>query len=305
MSADLTVPRYCPSCGGSALESPPEVRSRISPDTLSVERLGSFWGVTSRNDCFFDYRRCGSCGLLHNSTYLRPDLVANFYSQMDDNTAGVPRPLLEETQRRYLAALEEFAPLAGVYLEVGPDIGLAAEIAIEGGDFTKVVLVEPNQVSRSVLQQSMHEGMTVVVDSLAELDESIRVDCLVLIHVLDHLVNPREDLVGLRRRMMTGGMMVAVVHDESSLLRRLLGRCWPPFQLQHPQLFSGQTLTDLLESCGFTVRSLRATTNTLSLRHLVRLGFSALGGDPGWTVRVPQTRFRVRLGNILVVAEAK
>ena len=281
------------------------MRSRISPDTLSVERLGSFWGVTSRNDCFFDYRRCGSCGLLHNSTWLRPELVADAYSRMDNNTLGGVRHLLKETQSRYLAALEEYAPLVGVYLEVGPDIGLAVEIALERGDLAKVVLVEPNQTSHTALKQLTDDRTTEVVASLAELEESIRVDRLVLIHVLDHLVDPRADLVGLRRRMAPGGLMMAVVHDESSLLRRLLGRRWAPFRLQHPQLFSRKTLPAFLESCGFTVRSLRATTNTLSLRDFVQSGFSALGYNPRWIARVPELRLTVRLGNILVVAEAE
>ena len=237
--------------------------------------------------------------------YLRPDLIDDAYSHRDDSPVDMPRHFLKTTQRRYLEAMEEFAPLEGVYLEVGPDIGLAAEVAVERGKLEKVVLVEPNRESQTVLAKTTTAHSAVVVNSLAELDESIQADRVVLIHVLDHLVGPREDLIALRRRMTAGGLILVVVHNESSLLRRLLGRRWPPFRLQHPQLFSGQTLTGLLESCGFTVRSLRATTNTLSLRHLVRLGFSALGGDPGWTVRVPQTRLRVRLGNILVVAEAK
>ena len=305
MLAVLTIERDCPSCGGQALEGPPEVQAKIPPETVSLKELFSFWGITSRNDCFFGYRRCSSCGLLYNSTWLRPELVADTYSRVDDNIVGGVRQLLKETQSRYLATLEEYAPLAGVYLEVGPDIGLAVEIALERGDLVKIVLVEPNLTSHTALKQLTDDRTTEVVASLAELEESIRVDRLVLIHVLDHLVDPRADIVGLRRRMAPGGLMMVVVHDESSLLRRLLGRRWPPFRLQHPQLFSRKTLPAFLESCGFTVRSLRATTNTLSLRDFIQSGFSALGYNPRWIVRVPELRLTVRLGNILVVAEAE
>jgi hypothetical protein len=236
--------------------------------------------------------------------YLRPDLVADAYSQMDDNTAGVPPHLLKATQRRYLAAMEEFAPLESVYLEIGPDIGLAAEIAVERGNLAQVVLVEPNRASHAALRHVAPACNTVVVDSLDELDDAIKADRLALIHVLDHLLNPREDLVALRQRMTEGGLMLVVVHNESSLLRRLLGRRWPPFRLQHPQLFSRRTLPVFLESCGFKVRSVRATTNTLSIRHLIRSGFSALGSDPDWISKVPEIGITVRLGNILAVAEA-
>jgi hypothetical protein len=236
--------------------------------------------------------------------YLRPDLVVDAYSNMDDNTAEVPLHLLKATQRRYLLATEEFAQLEGVYLEIGPDIGLATEVAVASGTLAKVVLVEPNRASHPMLKKVAPARNTVIVDSLSELDDSIRADRLVLIHVLDHLPQPRKDLITLRQRMKEGGLMLVVVHNESSLLRRILGPRWPPFRLQHPQLFSRQTLPVFLESCGFTVRSLRATTNTLSVRHLVRSGFSALGSDPDWISKVPQIGIRVRLGNILAVVEA-
>ena len=304
MLRDAFVIRDCPACGEPASKGRSEVRPRISPSAVSAEEFASAWSSTGNNNCFFDYRRCGSCGLLHNSMYLRPDLVVDAYSNMDDNTAEVPLHLLKATQRRYLLATEEFAQLEGVYLEIGPDIGLAAEIAVERGNLAQVVLVEPNRASHAALRHVAPACNTVVVDSLDELDDAIKADRLVLIHVLDHLPQPRKDLITLRQRMKEGGLMLVVVHNESSLLRRILGPRWPPFRLQHPQLFSRQTLPVFLESCGFTVRSLRATTNTLSVRHLVRSGFSALGSDPDWISKVPQIGIRVRLGNILAVAEA-
>ena len=302
-SVDTLTFRNCPSCGELAPTGRPEVRSRISPDAASTEEFASAWAPTGRNNCFFDYRRCDSCGLLHNSVYLRPDLIDDAYSHRDDSPVDMPRHFLKMTQRRYLEAMEEFAPLEGVYLEVGPDIGLAAEVAVERGKLEKVVLVEPNRESRAVLTKMAAAHNPVVVSSLTELDDSVRADRVVLIHVLDHLVEPREDLIALRRRMTAGGLILVVVHNESSLLRRLLGRRWPPFRLQHPQLFSRRTLPAFLESCGFRVRSLRATGNTLSIRHLVRLGFSALGREPRWIYRVPEIGLTVRLGNILAVAE--
>lgn len=303
-SPEELVARDCPSCGAPSLSGQPEVRSRISPEFLSEAEFASAWASDGRNDCFFDYRRCDSCDLLHNTVYLRPDLVTSAYSHMDDNTAGVPLHFLRATQRRYLAALDEVAPLEGVYLEIGPDIGLATEIAIELGDLTKVVLVEPNHAAHAALRDVASANTAVVVESIAELDNSIQADRLVLIHVLDHLTSPREDLIALRRQMADGGWLLVVVHDESSPLRRLLGRRWPPFRLQHPQLFSRKTLPGFLESCGFTMRSLRTTSNTLSIRHLVRTGFSALGSDPKWISLVPEIRVTLRLGNILAIAEA-
>lgn len=108
--------------------------------------------------------------------HLRPDSVGNAYPKMDDNTAKVPLHFLEATQRRYLLATKEFAQLEGVYLEIGPDIGLATEIAVASGNLTQVVLVEPNQASRPLLKKVAPAINTVILDSITELDDSIRVD---------------------------------------------------------------------------------------------------------------------------------
>ena len=299
-----TVARTCPACGELAPAGRSEVRARVPPGTLSLDEFTLAWASSSRNDCFFDYCRCGTCGLLYNTEYADPSVVDSSYSHMDDNTAGVPRELLTATQRRYLEALEDLAPLEGTYLEVGPDVGLATQLAVEKGSLTKVVLVEPNRACYADLKRITTTTNSEIVASVSDLDDSVQADRLVLIHVLDHLTHPREILETLRQRTAKGGLILVVVHDESSLLRRILGRRWPPFRLQHPQLFSRQTLPALLESCGFTVHLLRATANTSSLRHLVRSGLSTLGAEPRWIDRVPQYGVTVRLGNILAVAKA-
>jgi len=294
----------CPGCAEPSPTGKPEFTAAIAPGSVKPSNLATIWASDGPSECFFDYWRCESCGLLHNAVQLHPDLVADCYSQMNDNTAGEPLHLLRATQQRYIAAMEEIAPLAGNYLEIGPDIGLATEIAVQRGNFTTVALVEPNKASHASLRQVMQSQNTVIVESLSDLDISVQVDRLVLIHVLDHLLFPRKDLLALRHRMSDGGLLLVVVHDESSLLRRMLGRRWPPFRLQHPQLFSRRSLTGLLESTGFSMRSIHATSNTLSIRHLVRSGFSAIGLEPRWVRRVPEIGLTVRLGNIAAVAEA-
>jgi hypothetical protein len=223
---------------------------------------------------------------------------------MEDNTSGVPQHLLRKTQGRYVTAMENIAPMDGVYLEIGPDIGLAAKIAVERGSVSKLVLVEPNRTTHDTLRLLAPTVDTVVLESIDQVDRGIQVDRLFLVHVLDHLANPRDDLVDLRKRMAAGGLLAVVVHNEASFLRRVLGRRWPPFRLQHPQLFSRRTLTTLIESCDFKVLKVRSTFNTFSARHLFATGLSMVGLKPRWLSRVPGFAITVPLGNIVAVAEA-
>jgi len=301
---DSVVPRDCPSCGGPSIHNPIEVRSKAAIEISSNDAIDEYWGGFRRDDFFFDYVRCESCGLLYNAEYLRDDLIAHAYSDMEDNTSGVPQHLLRKTQGRYVAAMENFAPMEGVYLEIGPDIGLAAGLAVERGSISKLVLVEPNRATHNTLHLLAPSVDTVVLESIDEMNPEIQVDRLFLVHVLDHLTNPRDDLIDLRERMAAGGLMAVVVHNEASFLRRVLGRKWPPFRLQHPQLFSRRTLTTLIESCDFNVLKVRSTFNTFSVRHLLATGLSMLGLEPRWLSRVPELALTVPLGNIVAVAEA-
>ena len=298
------VPRDCPSCGSPSIHHRIEVRSKADLEINPGDVLDEYWGGFRRDDFFFDYVRCGSCGLLYNSEYLRDDLIAHAYSDMEDNTSGVPQHLLRKTQGRYVTAMENIAPMDGVYLEIGPDIGLAAKIAVERGSVSKLVLVEPNRTTHDTLRLLAPTVDTVVLESIDQVDRGIQVDRLFLVHVLDHLANPRDDLVDLRKRMAAGGLLAVVVHNEASFLRRVLGRRWPPFRLQHPQLFSRRTLTTLIESCDFKVLKVRSTFNTFSARHLFATGLSMVGLKPRWLSRVPEFAITVPLGNIVAVAEA-
>jgi hypothetical protein len=221
---------------------------------------------------------------------------------MPDNTAGAPPEVLRSTQQRYIDFLADQRPLRGTYLEIGPDIGLATEAACTSGTFDYVQLVEPNLAVRNQLRAASGSIPTEIVAGLGGLSETVRADVAVLIHVLDHLVDPVDYLASLRRHLTNGAAVLIVVHNETSLLRRALGVRWPPFTLQHPQLFSPVTLRAMLSAAGFDVVALQPTVNVFPARHVVKTGASLVGIDGRWATSVPTWRIGVRLGNIMTVA---
>jgi SAM-dependent methyltransferase len=223
---------------------------------------------------------------------------------MPDNTAGAPADVLSHTQEGYIEFLAAQRPLVGTYLEVGPDIGLAAGAACAAGRFDRAVLVEPNLAVHDQLAAATGSVPAEVVADLADLTAPVSADVAVLVHVLDHLIEPVPYLKELRRHLAPGASVLIVVHNEASLLRRALGVRWPPFTLQHPQLFSPATLRTTLSAAGFEAAAVRPTTNVFPVRHVVKTA-AALGGlDGGWTEAVPTWQVRVRLGNIMAVANA-
>jgi hypothetical protein len=128
------------------------------------------------------------------------------------------------------------------------------------------------------------------------------VSAVTMIHVLDHLIEPLETLRSLRRKMRKGGVILVVVHDESSALARLLGSRWPAYCLQHPQVYRPATLRALFERAGFRVVATEASVNHFPLGYLAQhLAFALkLGRLPhflpeSWSVPL-------KLGNFMTVA---
>ena len=79
----------CPGCAEPSPTGKPEFTAAIAPGSVKPSNLATIWASDGPSECFFDYWRCESCGLLHKAIQLHPELVADCYSQMNDNIAGV------------------------------------------------------------------------------------------------------------------------------------------------------------------------------------------------------------------------
>jgi len=125
----------------------------------------------------------------------------------------------------------------------------------------------------------------------------------VMVHVLDHLLDPRAMLAAIRAKLRPDGALLMVTHDERSLLSRVLGPRWPAFCLQHPQLYNPQTIERLCTRTGFSGVRVGRSANHFPLDFLGRQALAALGLR-GTRVPLPKRAVKVRLGNIITLASA-
>lgn len=301
-----TIPAYtrrnCPICETRQVDSHPYCLSSPPAESMGIEILKEHWSGFFRKKVFFTYYRCTKCAAVYCPTFFSNDQLSQLYSVMPHNMAGLPLKALERTQRGYFDVLRRFSSLDGDYLEVGPDQGFLAQLCAQRGRFKHFWLFEPNQTVNPELEMKVAGIPHKIFPSMLDFSVTPRnqISVLSMVHVLDHLVEPRRILENMKPTLAENATVLFVTHDESSLLSRVLGQKWPPFCLQHPQLFTPQTITHLLHSAGYTVLCVKKSYNYYPVGYLLKHLLWTMGIHADWFPDL--FRFPLRLGNIITVA---
>lgn len=295
--------RLCPTCDSPA-PAAPEVTSRRRGEDLSWDELRPYWDHFFKEKVFFSYSRCPQCGLLYCPRFFDHATLEALYTQTQHEMTGVPVEALQRTQAGYFRVLKRHSPLRGDFLEVGPDIGLFTALCAQEGQFDRYWMFEPSQAAHAPLEArlagkdfSIHTDMF----SFRVIPEH-SVAVAVMIHVLDHLLDPKETLEELRSRLADGAIVLIVTHDESSLLARVFQNRWPPYCLAHPQLYRPRSMRAFLEAAGYRTLEISKTYNHFPFTYLLRHLLAAVGLGK---IRVPSLsapQVALKLGNIITIA---
>jgi len=302
----ISMTRECPSCFSTETCLDP-VQSAISPaEMLEWEEIKEMFIGLRPQQTFFTYRRCAKCNLAYNTIYFSQTQLDELYSFMPDNLMGEKENVSSRTQFGYANQILKYTDKIEVYLELGPDIGLVAKRLSSEIKRAKAMLVEPNlAVHEKLAKNTSHFQNVLIVQHLSDVSLNLeeKPDLIVGIHVLDHLPEPALTLQNLHQLSSKNAKLCLVVHNERSILRMLLRKKWPPFCLQHPQLFEPNTIKNILESNGWKPISIRGTRNYYSLQNILRMGFSVLKIPTFFIRLIPNLVIPIYLGNIMVVAE--
>jgi hypothetical protein len=221
---------------------------------------------------------------------------------MPDNSMGNEKKALLKTQNSYVKNLSRNIHKVKSYLEIGPDIGLVANSIIEKFNPERSLLIEPNLNIHEELKKNTCDGSKVgIATSLTNFD-SYNPDLTVGVHVYDHLLLPLIELRDIFERSENKSTIAIVIHNESSFLRKILNRKWPPFCLQHPQIYNKKTIRNLLIKCGWSEVQISSTTNWYYFDNLLKLASNIIGLNYKIFSCVPKFQIPIKLGNIIVVA---
>jgi 2-polyprenyl-3-methyl-5-hydroxy-6-metoxy-1,4-benzoquinol methylase len=212
----------------------------------------------------YQINRCVNCGLTYSSPVMDERGVSRLYQDSSETNVS---PGEEDNVRRTMALYYRLAAphLSGRerMLDIGCDMGFMLEAA-KGDGFKELHGIEPVPAARSVAETI--EG-SLVTDKFFEQTNypADYFDLITLIHVLDHLYDPRVVLRQALKNLRPEGLALAVVHNVRSLLGVLLGERFPIFNLYHHYFFNKDTLAELFRGQGYEVVKVVATRNCYSL----------------------------------------
>jgi hypothetical protein len=297
------ITRDCPACGakGGTAEASSETRA----EALSLDQLRPYWRGLFQEKVFFTYDRCGACGLLYAPVFFDQAQLGELYSAMAPNMDAVPTDAIEATQRVYFEEATAGLNVSGNFLEIGPDVGYIVGHAARDARFEHFYLFEPNKAVHAELGTAASGPPYTISEDMNDLsavpDGSVAL--ALMVHVLDHLLDPKAMLEQIRKKLKSGGRIAIVTHNERSLLRSIMGKRWPPFCLQHPELYNPQSIAGLLKSAGYGKVEVHGSKNYFPLSFMVRQA-AYTAGIKLQRMPLPKTVLGLRLGNIMTIASA-
>ncbi len=202
--------------------------------------------------------RCGACGLIQLSPtpseaehdrFHDLDLQSQPILDTSDVDSVVARKVADTARR--VAFIQENLPPSASLLDVGSGYGvLLGELARSG---YRVTGVEPSAARRAVSRKVT--AAPIVSSSLYDLPTSLgRFDAVLLIHVLEHLIDPVKALASLKGLVDRGGCVIVEVPnvDEQLLDASEAFRAFY-WQRAHVSYFSPETLESVLRRAGFAI----------------------------------------------------
>jgi len=265
----------CPCCDFS-LKGDEKIIKGDLDENVNKDDLSDVWMGIGKTK-HFSYFKCSNCGTLYNNIYPSESLLNNLYQNMPANMdSEVNTQNQIKNQASYAKYIYKGLNLLDTkniqysFLEVGADRGLLIKELknLLGIKFKYCIGIEPNNVVLKELEDNLKESSknSKIVSDIQNLSlKDNQFNLSACIHILDHCYDPKELLINLNNNLKSNGLLLIVVHNPESTLAKVLGKRWPPYCSQHPQLFTKRGMLKISELTGFELMKKGRTFNNFAL----------------------------------------
>lgn len=287
--------KNCPICSST------KITKTIEHNTPSGDMVKS-WKETHEKRIFFPYNICKECSLHYVNKYFSIEDLSKLYNELEDNLYSQSLTAHFKTQEDYKNILLTFYKNNNKpkkILEFGPDLGILTNYISKEFNPEKYFLVEPNRKQHITLSKIKNSEIYEQYSQIENLSDN-SIDLIIMVHVFDHILNPKEKLIILKKKLRKNGRIFFVTHNTNSILRYLLNKNWPPFCMYHPQLYNEKSLLKLFQICKFQDIEIVKTNNYFKLSSCINALLSVL---KIYTFFNFGPVLKIKVGNIATIAQ--
>ena len=254
-------------------------------------------------DGHFDIYKCSDCGLVQLGSYPMDSELKSLYETYY-NFGGSKSSLYTKLRRTFLESVFYRLWMAidgdicfhsrrgnGRLLDVGCNEGQGLQIYKHNG-----FMAEGLELNDRAAAEARKRGFRVFTDSLETFHPEQLYDVVVLSHVLEHSVNPREMLTHVARILKPDGQIWISCPNIESWQRDVFGRYWINWHVPfHITFFSAAALKCILNDTGFEVIKTKYATPGLWVAQSIIASLFAKKGKKNYAQRLP-----ILLGSLIL-----
>lgn len=256
--------RPCPVCG-----SVDDARVFAS-QRLDIEALDAYAFASRKRPEFMRLRlvECPVCDLVYASPVPAPEALADAYEAAAFDSA-IEAAYAARTYAAALAPVLEGLPSRRSAMDIGTGEGAFLNELLRLG-FADVRGVEPS--TEPVLAAPAHLRPLIEHGIFRRgIRPAASVTLITCFMTIEHVADPAEMVRDAFEVLEPGGALAIVCHDRRARLNRVLGLRSPIVDLEHQQLFSPQSIDELLRRGGLVRTAHHPIRNRYPARYWARL----------------------------------
>jgi 2-polyprenyl-3-methyl-5-hydroxy-6-metoxy-1,4-benzoquinol methylase/ribosomal protein S27E len=217
--------------------------------------------------CGMPFVRCTQCETLYANPRPTPEQMADYYrySKNYEYWSTFIFPASENVRREkifkprvsiVLELCERFQIPTDLLIEVGAGFGIFCEEMAKTNQFKRIIAVEPTPYLAKDCRQC---GLNVIekpieqIETTLLLDSDEKISVIVSFEVIEHLFSPKAFLLKCADMLESGGILLLTCPNSKGFDIVTLGVHSSAVDVEHINLFHPQSLSLLMEQCGFEV----------------------------------------------------
>ena len=257
--------RHCPICEKTSQNNKIFLKKNIKEGEIT-----SFSFSSRKLPEFMNHKLtlCSLCSLVYVDNPPQEVELANSYHQADYDS-GKEADMAADTYMYYMEEAIGRLDVTGKALDIGTGNGILLELLNARG-FSIVKGVEPSKEAINSAPEKRKSWIIEGIFNESDFSEN-SFDLICCFMTMEHVKDPKILSRSVLNLLKPGGIFVTVAHDYQSIINKILGKNSPIIDIEHMQIFSKKSMTDLLTSCGYVDVGIKSISNRYPITYWTRL----------------------------------